>query len=259
MIQLSIILPTYNERESLPKAIDIISKNLYEYKNQFEIIVVDDDSPDKTYQLVKSISEEKPWVHLIHRVQEKGLSSAIVSGFSSANGGFLVVMDADMQHDAAILPDFLKAFKESNDIVIGSRRVEGGGIENWSFHRRFTSWVAALLAKLILPVKVKDPMSGYFGLRKEVFETIIPSINPRGFKILLEFLAHSKEYKIKEIGYVFRDRQYGRSKFSTKTVLDYLLAIYELSMGKIIPIRFVRYVLAGLVGILVYQIALCLR
>ena len=254
MIQLSVILPTYNEKENISKMINTISRSLHEFKNQFEIIVVDDNSPDKTYQIAQKISKKKYWVQVIRRLQRKGLASAVVDGFSSARGSFLIVMDADMQHDASILPAFWQAFKESNDIVIGSRNVAGGGVEHWPFLRRLISCLASVLARLLLPIKVNDPMSGYFGIKKETFERIIPFItNPRGFKILLLFLTHAKKYKIKEIGYIFRNRLYGKSKLSTNVIMDYLMTIYELTLGKIMPISFMQYILVGLVGVGFHQ------
>ncbi len=254
MVRLSVIIPTYNERENIPFLIKRIEKVLP--RNIFEIIIVDDNSPDKTYEVVQDIASKKTWVRGIRRFNSFGLSSAIISGFSAAKGDYFLVMDADMQHDEKILPDFIKAFEDGSDIIVASRKSHGGKIEQWAAWRKLLSWIASKMATILLPIQVSDPLSGYFGIRRNVFNDLALRIKPRGFKILLEFLAHSKGYKISEIGYTFRPRQHGESKLSASVVYNYLRAIYDLSIGKFIPLEFIKYSIVGLSGVLVNQAGL---
>ena len=252
-MRLSVVLPTYNERKNLPLVIEKIEAALKRYQGQYEILIVDDNSPDKTYALGREISRKKDWVRVIRRTHDKGLSSAIVAGFAAGKGDALIVMDADMQHDENILPKMLETLEEGFHIVVGSRKTEDGGVENWAFYRKIISWIASCMARIALPVGVKDPMSGYFGLTKDVFEKLAPGINPRGFKILMEFIAKSQGLRIKEIGYIFRDRQFGESKLSPSVMINYLISLYELTLGKLVSIQFLKYSIVGFVGVLVNQ------
>ena len=150
-------------------------------------------------------------------------------------------------------PAFIEALEKGADIIVGSRVVTGGGIEDWSIIRRFMSFVAAILAKIVLPQAISDPMSGFFALRRQVYEELARDIDPRGFKILLEFVARAKHLRIIEVGYVFKGRIHGESKLSTNVALDYLEALYDLSLGKWMPRRFLKYAVVGLSGILTNQ------
>ncbi|MDH5719958.1 MAG: glycosyltransferase [Spirochaetia bacterium] len=254
MPDISIILPTYNEKENIKAIIEEISKNVKKIKH--EIIVVDDNSPDKTYEAARKIALKNKNVKVIRRVHDKGLSSAVVDGFTAAQGKYLMVMDADLQHDASALPKFLEAFKKNKKLVIGTRKSKGGSIENWSAIRKFISWCSSLLAKIVLPYSVSDPMSGYFGVEKSFFEQNVDSINPRGFKILLEFIIKCKKKDIEEIGFTFRPRIYGQSKLSGKVMLDYLIGLYDLRFGKYISLQFIKYGLVGFSGVLVNELGL---
>ncbi len=253
IVKTSIVLPTYNESENISILMEKIEGTLSEYQGKFEIIVVDDNSPDKTYAVASQLARNKNWVRTILRIHDKGLSSAILAGFSAAKGDYLIAMDSDMQHDESILPQMIQAFDEGFDIVIGSRKADGGGVVHWTCTRKIISWFAALPVKMILPVNVKDSLSGYFGLTRNVFEKITPMINPRGFKILMEFIVRSHGLRIKEIGYLFRDRQFGKSKLSTGIIVSYLISLYELTIGKAISLQFLKYSFVGLLGVLVNQ------
>jgi dolichol-phosphate mannosyltransferase len=246
-MDLSVIVPTYNEKSNIATLIMRIIQAL-EGHLLFEIWVVDDDSPDKTWAVVKDISQRDPRVHLLRRIGRRGLSSAVVEGFSAAKGNTLAVIDADLQHDETILLDMYNSSKTAN-LVVGSRKVQGGGIENWTPWRRFVSWCATMLTKAVLITPLRDPMSGYFLLKKEVFTRIENEINPRGFKILLEIIHRSKESRVKEIGYVFRPRVAGTSKLSTNTIIEFLYGLFELRFGTWLSIRFLKYTLVGISGV----------
>ena len=223
-----------------------------------EVIVVDDNSPDKTWEIARNLSSTYPWLRVIRRIHDRGLSSAVLAGFAVAEGDCLAVMDADLQHDEQILPQFLDAFQKGADIVVGSRKVDGGGTQNWSVVRKFMSWVATIMAKIALRHPVTDPMSGFFAIRKEIYQSYKDEINPKGFKILLEFLARAKHTNIKEIGYTFKNRVHGESKLSHKVIFEYLNALYELSLGNYLPIRFLKYALVGFTGLIVSNLILFL-
>lgn len=251
MIITSIILPTYNEKENIPVIIEKIEKVLA--AGSFEIVIVDDNSPDGTYETARKIAQQKPHIQAIKRIHEKGLSSAVIHGFSAARGKYFIVMDADMQHDETVLGIFVKKFDNGADVIVGTRKADGGGIENWSASRRFISWGATMLAKITLRQTTSDPMSGFFGITRQLFDRIADKMNPRGFKILLEVLHHANNAKIEEIGYVFKPRQFGESKLSGSVMVSYLVGLYELRFGKLLPLRFIKYSLVGLSGVAVNQ------
>ncbi|MES2615035.1 MAG: glycosyltransferase [Bdellovibrionota bacterium] len=254
MPQLSIIIPTYNESQNIPVLMDRISQRLAAVDK--EVIIVDDNSPDKTWEIARNLSSTYPWIRVIRRLHDRGLSSAVLAGFAVAEGDYLAVMDADLQHDEQILPQFIEQFLLGADIVVGSRKVEGGGVQDWSVIRKFISWVATVMAKIALRHPVTDPMSGFFALRKEVYSAHKNEINPKGFKILLEFLARAKNSNIQEVGYTFKGRVYGESKLSHKVIFDYLKALYELSIGHYIPVRFLKYAIVGFSGLIVSSLIL---
>jgi dolichol-phosphate mannosyltransferase len=251
-IELTIVLPTYNEKENVVKVVEEIEQNL---KNtRFEIIVVDDDSPDGTWHVAQKFSKDKPFLKVIRRLSKnKSLSASVVDGFASALGKYLICMDCDMQHDASVLPKFLDKFNENNDIVVGTRNDHNGGISDWGMHRKFTSWVATQMANLLLKTQTSDPMSGYFGVKKEFFEQCREKINPKGYKILLEFLFRAKNKKLAEVGFIFKARQFGKSKLNSSIVFDYLRSLYELGIGPYVSLQFLMYALVALSGVIVNQ------
>ncbi|WP_061224565.1 glycosyltransferase [Leptospira weilii] len=250
MPQFSLILPTYNEKENLilllPKLIALFKSKKIDY----EIIIVDDDSPDLTWKWFQNKEKEFPSVRLIRRIHEKGLSSAVLTGMASSQGEYLCVMDADLQHDENILPEMIIKLSFS-DIVIGSRRVENGNYGEMSPVRRLISYSATLLARIFLPLPTTDPMSGFFAMRREIFETTKSKINPRGFKILLEFLGRSKDLKVSEVGYSFRKRNHGETKLSSSVIQQYLIALFELRFGSFVSIEFIKYGITGFSGVFV--------
>ena len=219
----SLILPTYNEAANVPQCIEAVCKALE--GREFEIIVADDNSPDRTWEAAEDLAN--PRVRVLRRMENRGLSPAVVDGFELATGDRLGVMDADMQHDDSILPQMIDAL-DTSEFVIGSRAVEGGSYGDWSFTRRFSSWGAARMARVILGVKLSDPMAGYFALRREVFERIRARLSPKGFKIMLEIFCLARPEPYAEIGYTFRTRRAGESKVSAKVAREYIKSLFEL-------------------------------
>lgn len=219
----SLILPTYNEAENISHCIDAVCGVLA--GRDFEIIVADDDSPDRTWEIAEALGN--PRVRVLRRTSNRGLSAAVVDGFGFARGELLGVMDADLQHDESILPAMIDAL-ETNEFVIGTRAAAGGSYGEWSRRRRFASWAAASLARAILGIKVSDPMAGYFVLRRNVFDRVKDQLSPRGFKIMLEILCLARPELVAEIGYTFRTRRAGTSKVSAQIACQYVKDLWHL-------------------------------
>jgi dolichol-phosphate mannosyltransferase len=228
---LSLIVPTYNERQSIVPLLQRATAALEEVIDQFEIIAVDDDSPDGTWQAAEQVAEDNPHVRVIRRRKERGLATAVIAGWKTAEGELLGVIDGDLQHPPEILPVLLKSIVDSRvDIAIASRNVEGGGVSQWRPQRKIIAWVARSVARLAFPEllsSVRDPMSGYFIIKRSVIESVV--LKPLGYKILLEVLARGKYQTIKEIPYVFEERKIGKSKLGPKQCLDLLIHLWRLS------------------------------
>ena len=248
--ELSVIIPTYNERRNIEILCQRIDETLS--KIDYEIVVVDDDSPDRTWQLVERLGKSNPRIRVIRRLDRKGLSSAVVTGLLAANGSCLAVLDADLQHDETKLASMLaKVADEGYDICVGSRDAEGGGYGSWSARRKLISSGARWLANMMVGRLVKDPMSGFFAMSRNYFTRTVDKVNPQGFKILLEFLARGERPRVCEVGYVFSNRIHGETKLNASVALEYLLALIDLRFGWLIPNQFVKFGLVGITGSLV--------
>lgn len=222
-MMISIIIPTYNEAGNIRKIIDAIRKELS--KREFEIIVVDDNSPDGTWKIVKQLAYSN--VKVIRRMKERGLSSAVITGFKNSKGDIIGVIDADLSHPPELMNRMIDECKK-NDIVIASRYVNKGR-KNMSMFRKFVSKGATFLAKPL--TDVNDPMSGYFFFRRRVIDDV--ELKPKGYKILLEILVKGKYNGFKEIYFSFGKRYHGKSKLGIKVYLDYLVHLIYLYAYKI--------------------------
>ena len=249
----SVITPTYNEAENLPILVGRLHAALGRVPH--EIIVADDDSPDRTWEVGEQLAVDDPTVKVMRRFHDPGLSASVLDGMSMARGELLVVIDADLQHDTAVLPEMISHVQSGQvDVCVGSRSTEGGGYGDWSASRRFVSWVATLIARLMLRVPVSDPMSGYFVVSREAYERTAPDINPRGFKILLEFIGRNRDLRVDEVGYEFSGRVHGETKLNRSVIRSYLLGVAELRVGRQINPTFVLYALVGIVGLVVNSV-----
>lgn len=228
-VELSVIAPTYNESENLETLVAQVGKALRGIN--YEIIICDDDSPDKTWARAEEIARYDSHVRVIRRIKDRGLARAVVDGFSQARGEAVACIDADLQHDPAILPRMLAALQGGAQLVVASRYVDGGGTSNWNWRRRFTSWVAARMAGGLLGVELHDPMSGYFLLRRDDFLQVGEKLNPDGFKILLEIAARMQPSQVCEVPYTFRLRQAGASKLSSAVVIAYVCQLCRLYLA----------------------------
>ncbi len=215
---LSIIIPTYNEKDNVEKLVKRIFTSLEDAEIKGEIIIIDDNSPDGTADVAESLGKTYD-IKVIRRSGKLGLASAVIEGFESATYDVLAVMDADLSHPPEVLPKMFYYIKSGDaQIVIGSRLVAGGGSTNWPWYRRFVSWVARTLAKPITPVR--DLTSGFFMLKRSVIEGV--KLNPIGFKICLEVLAKGKYDTVKEVPIMFHDRGAGKSKLGIRHIFAYL-------------------------------------
>lgn len=222
---ISIIIPTYQERQNVALLIRQIRDAMG--PRPHEVIVVDDASPDGTADAVDAMGLT-PAVRCLRRTGVRSLSGAVIDGWASSKGDLLAVMDADLSHDPALLPRLIEALQAGAAMAVGSRRVPGGGADRWPFHRRLTSSVATWLAGALLNVEIRDPMSGYFALRREVFERARPHLTALGYKILLDVLVSARPAPVVEIPFVFRDRHQGHSKLSGRVMRDYLAMLWRL-------------------------------
>ncbi len=248
---LSLVLPTYNEAQNLPILLPKLREALKGVR--YEIIIVDDDSPDGTWKVALELTEKDPAMHVIRRVGRRGLSSAIMEGFLAAKGDVLGVMDADGQHDIGLLPRLYATAKKEADIAIGSRYASGGSIGEWDERRHMMSRIATRLAKQLCRVKVEDPMSGFFVLRRSLFEAVLPSLNPTGFKMLLDILVHAPgNTAVRELPFAFGIRQYGESKLSRRVQIEFIEYLYDVTFGKYIPLVFIKYCIVGFLGVFVH-------
>jgi len=225
-MRLSVISPTLNEAECVPRLVEALERALGDIN--YEILIVDDNSPDGTWSIAQNISLTNPRVRFLRRMQNPGLGAAVIDGFSAAEGDVLACIDADLQHDPLILARMLEELQDGADIVVGSRHVEGGSARDWNRLRRIQSWIANKMAQLLLGIRLKDPMSGYFLVWRKDFYEIREHLNGKGFKILLEILWNLHAPKIIEVPYTFRPRTRGQSKLCGRIILQFFHQLWRL-------------------------------
>jgi dolichol-phosphate mannosyltransferase len=249
-MKLSVISPTLNEAENVPRLVEQIERALGDI--DFEILIVDDDSPDQTWSIAQKISSTNPRVRTLRRMQNPGLSVAVIDGFSAARGDVVACIDSDLQHDVSILPRMLDELLKGMDVVVGSRHIDGGSTGKWNWLRRLQSWIATRTAQFLLGIKLKDPMSGYFLVWRKDFAEVREQLDGKGFKILLEILANLPRLKIKEVPYTFGPRTHGESKLSSKVILQYLRQLWRLcSTSRHFSVRFVKSAMVGGFGVII--------
>ena len=237
-LKFSLILPTYNEGNNIQDIIEILCRLLdQKVPGHYELIVVDDDSPDQTWKTAAELLPSYPQLRVMRRLSERGLSTAVIRGWQVATGEILGVIDADLQHPPEILLQLLDKMERGADLAIASRHVEGGGVSQWSLIRRFLSRGAQILGLIILPEvigRLSDPMSGYFMVRREAIAGKV--LSPVGYKILIEVTARGKINWIAEVGYLFRERQAGESKVTWRQYLEYLQHLLRLRLSFVCPL-----------------------
>ena len=255
--ELTVILPTYNERANVPLIVAALRRALAGIA--FEVVFVDDNSPDGTAAIAHEIAATDPRVRVIRRIGRRGLAGACIEGMLSSSAPFVAVMDADLQHDETLLPKMLAALKAGDlDLAVASRRAEGGAIgEGLSTVRVAGSNLANALAQRLLKVTLTDPMSGFFMLRRPIFDELAPKLSAQGFKILLDIVASGEgRLRIVEFPFVFRERREGESKLDTLVTFDYLGLLVSKYFGDLVSVRFLMFSLVGASGVLVHLLAL---
>ncbi|MDP3881932.1 MAG: glycosyltransferase family 2 protein [Nanoarchaeota archaeon] len=247
-MDLSVIVPTYNEKDNISEIIDEIHKEFINNKIKGELIIVDDNSPDGTGLIADSLKKKYSFLRVIHRKGKEGLSSAVLEGFSIAEGKILGVMDADLSHPVNKIHEMHALIKKGQaDLVIGSRYIPGGKIEGWTLNRKIMSKSATYLAKIF--TKAKDPMSGFFMIKRSCL--VDKNLNPRGFKILLEIIIKT-DCKIYEIPITFINRKEGKSKASVREIRFYLQNLLSyLPYKRKSFIQLSKFAIVGMMGIII--------
>jgi len=224
-MEITLVIPTYNEAGNIPILVEKVFKIFDDNELDGHIIIVDDDSPDQTWKVAENLKDKYPNLEVLRRQDKRGLSSAVLDGFQLADSEIVGVIDADLSHPPEKIPELVAPLiKGEADFTLGSRYIDEGGIENWPLKRKVSSKIATF-AVLGL-TKVKDPMSGFFFLKKEVINNV--ELSPKGFKVGLEILVRGNCERVIEVPIVFRDREYGESKLRSNVILDYLLHISKL-------------------------------
>lgn len=233
----SIIVPTFKEAKNIPELIQRIG-NLQLAKNQFEVILMDDHSQDGIEQIVKHLQIQYPWLRLIVRKDNKGLSESVLEGLTQAQYANYIVMDADLSHPPEKIPEMISALTaQETQMVIGSRYIKGGSSDElWPWMRKLISKGAAFVARMLIGVPVKDPLSGFFAIRKTTYEQGSHRLQPIGWKIGLELMVKCRCQHITEIPIHFSQRAHGSSKLSAKVMMNYLQHVFRLMRFKMFSV-----------------------
>ena len=250
---LTIVVPTLNERDNIKPLVALLDAALR--KVNWELMFVDDDSADDTAKHIWALALVDPRVRCILRIGRRGLSTACIEGVLACSAPFVAVMDADLQHDEALLPRMLEILQKENiDLVIGSRYAAGGGLGDWASNRAWISQLGTKLARLICKQDISDPLSGFFMCRRDVVESAVRRLSGQGFKILLDLLASSsRPLRVRELPFEFRTRRYGKSKLDTLVVWEYFALLADKIFGRVIPLRFALFAMIGIVGLAVHM------
>ncbi len=250
--ELTIVVPCYNERPNVAPMAVRLDAALAGIR--WEVVFVDDDSPDGTAEAARALARVDPRVRCIRRVGRRGLSSAVIEGALSSSADFVACIDGDLQHDETRIPEMLRILRGGDcDLVVGSRHVAGGdaaGLSSAWRHRLSNAGIR--LAQAMLPARLSDPMSGFFALPRPLFESLAPRLTGQGFKILLDLvLASPTPLRVREVAFVFRDRVAGASKLDALVLTQFAGLLIDKSLGGRVPPRFISFACVGLFGVLV--------
>jgi dolichol-phosphate mannosyltransferase len=259
MLELAVVVPVFNEAANVATMVARLDAALS--GRQWEILFVDDDSPDGTAQVVRDIARTDPRVRVIQRIGRRGLSTACIEGMCATAAPLVAVIDGDLQHDETLLPrmaDLLER-EPAVDLVVGSRFVPGGGTGDWDRDRVAKSALATRLSRHVLKAELSDPMSGFFMIRTDIVRALVPRLSGIGFKILLDLMTASEQpLRFRELPYVFRSRMAGESKLDHVVAMEYLIVLYDRMFGRIVPVRFAMFAAVGAMGAGVHMAVLSL-
>jgi dolichol-phosphate mannosyltransferase len=253
VVDVSLVLPTYNEGKNIVAVIDQLMPVLDSVEGmEYEVIVVDDDSPDRTWEIALGLTEKYPQLRVVRRQGERGLSTAVIRGWQIARGKILAVMDADLQHPPEVAAKLCREMLRGADLGIASRHVEGGGVSDWALGRRIISRGAQLIGFCLLPEvigRISDPMSGFFMIRRTSIQD--RELSPLGYKILIEVLGRGEVRWIAEVPYTFRERVEGASKLTNKIYLEYFQHLFRLRLYLLQASSFFRFCVVGASGVVI--------
>jgi dolichol-phosphate mannosyltransferase len=253
---LSVVVPTFNERDNVKVLCRRLETALAGIP--WELVFVDDNSPDGTWEVVRKLASRDPRVRCIRRIGRRGLSGACIEGILASSAPYAAVIDADLQHDETQMPKMLSLLQSGEaELVVGSRYIEGGRAESFNKQRAGASAFATEIARRVLRVKIADPMSGFFAIRRDRFEELAPQLSTQGFKILLDVIAsaHGKLRTV-EIPYTFGSRQHGESKLDSMVALDFLGLVLAKLTNDTVSLRFLLFAMVGGTGLFVHLGAL---
>jgi dolichol-phosphate mannosyltransferase len=252
LTDLSVVVPTFNERDNVAKLYRKLEATLTGIA--WEVIFVDDNSPDKTWEVVRDLAQHDSRVRCVRRIGRRGLSGACIEGILASSAPFAAVMDADLQHDETQLPKMLSLLQSGQaELAVGSRYVEGGSAESFDSKRAGFSTFATSIAKRVLGVAIADPMSGFFMIRRDKFEQLAPRLSTQGFKILLDVVATAHgELKTVEVPFTFGSRLHGESKLDSMVALDFLGLVLAKFTNDVISLRFLLFAMVGGTGLFVH-------
>jgi len=251
--ELTIVVPTFNERTNVPLLVARLQRTLDGV--DWEVIFVDDNSPDGTAAAVRTLGERDARVRCIRRIGRRGLAGACLEGMLASQARFVAVMDADLQHDETLLTDMLARLRSGDvDLAVASRYIGAGSAAGLAGRRASYSRWSTELARRLLRVDLSDPMSGFFMLRRTAVEELAPALSSQGFKILLDIVASARgALRIAELHYVFRERQHGESKLDARSVLDFFALMLAKLTNDAVSFRFLMYCLVGLTGVFTHM------
>jgi dolichol-phosphate mannosyltransferase len=257
-LELAIVIPTFKERQNVVPLLRKLSAHLRDF--EYEVIFVDDDSPDGTADLIREIAISNPRVHVLQRFRRRGLASACVEGMMASAAPFIAVMDADLQHDETILATMLELLRSGRfDLALGTRNADGGSMGDFSKKRVRISNLGRFLSNLVSETEVSDPMSGFFMVTRGFLSEVAPFVSGIGFKILLDILASAnRPVAVAEVPYRFGERVHGESKLDIVVALEYLQLLLDKSVGRFLPVRFLIFGMVGALGAAVHLIVLYL-
>jgi dolichol-phosphate mannosyltransferase len=246
---LSVVVPTFNERDNVTRLYQKLEATLQGLA--WEVIFVDDNSPDGTWDVVRGLARQDARVRCIRRIGRRGLSGACIEGILASSAPFAAVMDADLQHDETQLPKMLQLLQSGEaELVVGSRYIEGGSAASFDRQRAGASAFATEIAKRVLGVRIADPMSGFFMIRRDRFEALAPQLSTQGFKILLDVVATARgELRTIEVPYSFGARLHGESKLDSMVALDFLGLVLAKLTNDIVSLRFLLFAMVGSIGL----------
>ena len=250
---LCVVIPVFEEGPNIRPMVEELRASLEGV--EWEVLFVDDDSGDGTIAEIAALAAQDRRVRCLRRIGRRGLSSATIEGMLGSLAPLVAVMDGDLQHDPQTLRAMLDIFERESsvELIVGSRYVQGGSLGEWEAGRVFVSRLATRLGKVMVPKGLKDPMSGFFMLRRSLLDDVVHKLSALGFKILLDILASSsRSISFREVAIAFRNRRHGASKLDSLIAWEYLMLLADKMIGRYVPVRFISFVAIGALGLLVH-------